>query len=117
MKTEFVCKQCKHFLGMGDWGLCCDLKYNLCYEDTPACRKFEAKESDRTMKFVDLKPGDKVMMNDNYRVSDKNKGVIFTVRSDPWDVCGTLTVLLDGYRGRYAVDGLTKIEDTKNNDS
>lgn len=41
------CVFCKHFIGAGDWNLCCDLKHKgypfgfLCYEDTEACEKFE----------------------------------------------------------------------------
>lgn len=41
------CAFCKHFIGAGDWDLCCDLKHEgypcgfLCYEDTEACDKFE----------------------------------------------------------------------------
>lgn len=38
------CKSCKHFIGFGNFGLCCDLKYGLCYADTAACKLFEAKE-------------------------------------------------------------------------
>lgn len=43
MKT---CGQCNHFIGGGDWNLCCDLKYDLCYEDTEACDAFEEDEND-----------------------------------------------------------------------
>ena len=57
-----------------------------------------------------LKTGDKVIMNDKYRVAEKNQGVVFTVASDPWVCCGTKIVLLEGYRGGYAVDGLTLAE-------
>ena len=56
-----------------------------------------------------LKIGDKVFMNDRYNVSDKNKDVVFMVKSEPYDCCGTTVVLLDGYSGCYAVDGLTKL--------
>ena len=38
------CASCKHYMGMGDWSLCCDLKYDLCYENTPACSQYEKKE-------------------------------------------------------------------------
>lgn len=53
MKT---CKECMHFIGMGDWNLCCDIEHptpkekeqgqlflfgHLCYEDTEACDMFE----------------------------------------------------------------------------
>ena len=47
MKT---CKDCTHFIGAGDWNLCCTESHEgylfgfLCYEDTPACEKFEDKE-------------------------------------------------------------------------
>lgn len=57
-----------------------------------------------------LKPGDKVTMNNNYYVSKKNKGIIFTVRSKPFNLCGTECVMLENYMGGYAADGLTKVE-------
>lgn len=57
-----------------------------------------------------LKPGDKVMMNDRYRVSEQNKGKVWTVRSEPWDLCGTGVVLLEGKSGGYAVDGLDLVK-------
>ena len=38
-----VCAKCSHFLGMGDWNLCCDKMYGLCYEDTEACDDYEEK--------------------------------------------------------------------------
>lgn len=57
-----------------------------------------------------LKVGDKVVMNDKYRVSEENKGKVWTVCSEPWDCCGTMVVLLKGKSGGYAVDGLTKVE-------
>ncbi|WMJ88887.1 hypothetical protein [Anaerocolumna sp. MB42-C2] len=50
---------------------------------------------------------DLVKMNDKYFVSEKNKDKVFTVISEPQEVCGTLCVWLDGFRGCYAVDGLT----------
>ena len=56
------------------------------------------------MKNVNI--GDIVVMNSKYWVSDKNKGKEFAVASEPWNLCGTMVVLLDGYRGGYALDGL-----------
>lgn len=53
--------------------------------------------------------GNKVAMNDNYYVSEKNRGVIFTVRSKPFDVCGTVCVMLENYKGCYALDGLREV--------
>lgn len=34
-----TCATCTHFIGSGDWGLCCDLKYDLCYSCTPKCNE------------------------------------------------------------------------------
>lgn len=58
-----------------------------------------------------MKVGDKVVMNDKYYVSEKNKGKEFTVKAGPQDVCGTMSVWLDGVRGCYAVDGLTVVKE------
>lgn len=38
-----TCKTCRHFIGGGDFGLCCGLDYGLWYEDD-VCEKWEAKE-------------------------------------------------------------------------
>ena len=44
-----TCGTCKHYLGGGDWNLCCDLKHEdypcgfLCYKYTPACDKYEMR--------------------------------------------------------------------------
>lgn len=46
-----TCGECTKFIGLGDWNLCCKEKHDskeypfgfLCYEDTPACNKFEQK--------------------------------------------------------------------------
>ena len=57
-----------------------------------------------------LKIGDMVVMNGRYHVSEKNKGKVFIVRSEPQEVSGTMCVWLDGYSGCYAVDGLDKRE-------
>ena len=36
--------------------------------------------------------GKKVVINDKYYVSEKNKGKIFEVTSEPYSVCGTVVV-------------------------
>ncbi|MBQ3502348.1 MAG: hypothetical protein IJA72_01625 [Clostridia bacterium] len=41
---HITCEFCKHYIGGGDWNLCCDLRYDLCYEDTDACYKYEKDE-------------------------------------------------------------------------
>ena len=53
--------------------------------------------------------GKKVIMNDNYFVSEKNRGKIFAVVSEPFCVCGTPVVKLEGYAGCYALDGLDEV--------
>ena len=60
-----------------------------------------------------LKIGDKVKMNDKYKVPAENKEKTWTVRSEPWEVSGTTVVLLEGRAGGYAVDGLTSVERNK----
>lgn len=59
-------------------------------------------------------PGDKVVMNDKYHVSEPNKGKIWTVRSEPWDCCGAMVVKLEGKPGGYAVDGLDLVREADN---
>jgi len=54
-----------------------------------------------------MKPGDKVVMNGKYYVSEKNKGREFIITAGPQMVCGTACVWLEGYSGCYATDGLT----------
>lgn len=58
-----------------------------------------------------MKIGDKVVMNDNYYVSEANRGRVWTIRSEPWNVCGEMVVALEGKSGGYAVDGLNLVED------
>ena len=41
IKRRKVCGNCSHFLGGGDWNLCCNLSPDLFYSNTPACDKFE----------------------------------------------------------------------------
>lgn len=57
-----------------------------------------------------LKIGDKVKMNNKYYVSEKNKERVFTVISEPEKICGTMCIFLEGFRGCYAVDGLTEVK-------
>lgn len=55
--------------------------------------------------------GKKVVMNDKYYVSEKNKGNVFEVTSEPYSVCGTVVVTLKGLRGNYALAGLDEVKD------
>lgn len=47
MKT---CFSCSHFLGGGDWGLCCDIRDILCYFDTEACNNYKKVDSDEQLR-------------------------------------------------------------------
>ena len=38
--SHLTCESCEHYIGGGDWNLCCQLKYGLCYKDTEACHKY-----------------------------------------------------------------------------
>lgn len=58
---------------------------------------------------VEMKMKDKVIRNDLSKVSDKNKGRVFTVKREPWDLCGMDCVFLEEYSGGYAVNGLTMV--------
>ena len=60
---------------------------------------------------MELKPGMKVKMNSKYHVPAESKDKIWVVRSEPWNLCGTEVVLLEGKVGGYAVDGLDIVED------
>jgi len=57
-----------------------------------------------------LKPGDRVIMNDKYYVSEIYKEMTFVVRTEPQNVSGTMCVWLTGYKGCYAADGLTIVD-------
>ena len=49
-----TCGSCEHFIGAGDWDLCCDIKHEgypcgfLCYEYTDACEYYEFAHNCRT---------------------------------------------------------------------
>lgn len=53
-----VCAQCNHYIGGGDWDLCCGKgMQRLCYEDTAAddCVKFEqSAECKNTSSYVGM---------------------------------------------------------------
>ncbi len=54
--------------------------------------------------------GTNVKMNDNYFVSKENEGMIFKVKSKVVVIGGTECVMLKGYSGAYALDGLTEVK-------
>lgn len=58
---------------------------------------------------IDFKKGDRVFMNNRYKVPMKYKGKIFIVSSEPQIISGSERVYLEGYKGSYACDGLFKV--------
>jgi len=60
-----------------------------------------------------LKPGDKVVMHTCSEARlDKYKDKVWTVNSEPWDLCGSEVVLLDGFRGGFATEYLKKVDES-----
>lgn len=57
-----TCKDCVHFIGGGDWNLCCTEHHEgypfgfLCYEDTLACEKFMNENQALIERFPFLLP-------------------------------------------------------------
>ena len=55
-----TCKDCAHFIGGGDWNLCCTEHHEgypfgfLCYEDSPVCEKYADIKSDETESLYDF---------------------------------------------------------------
>ena len=66
-----TCATCTHFIGSGDWGLCCDLKYDLCYSCTPKCNEYTIKDIMDIALFVKNSPdidelSFRQLVDDNY---------------------------------------------------
>lgn len=57
-----------------------------------------------------FKIGDNVTLKeDKYYVPDEWKNKVFTIESEPWDVCGVKVIKLNGISGGYALDGIKKV--------
>jgi len=60
-----------------------------------------------------FKTGDRVMIINCYEASmEENKNKIWLVTTEPWDVCGSEVVKLEGKRGGFATKCLRKVEVT-----
>ena len=58
-----------------------------------------------------LKPGDKVVMVDCYEARlTTNQGKVWTVASEPWMLCGSEVVKLEGKAGGFATKYLKRTE-------
>ena len=56
-----------------------------------------------------LKPGDRVVMVSCCE-AEKNPDKVWTVRSEPWECCGSEIVLLEGKSGGFDTSRLKKVE-------
>lgn len=58
-----------------------------------------------------LKPGDQVVMYGCAETrSEKYKNKVFTVRSEPWELCGSEVVKLEGIVGGFATEFLRQVD-------
>ena len=65
----------------------------------------------RKLKLSGLHEGDKVIMHTcSESTSEKYKGKVFTCISEPWDLCGSEVIMIDGVRGGFATEYLKKAE-------
>lgn len=59
-----------------------------------------------------LKEGNKVVMHTCAESRmEKYKDKVFTCTSDPWEMCGSEVIMLDGVRGGFATEFLRKVEE------
>lgn len=56
----------------------------------------------------DLKRGEAVIMV-NCLEAETNKGKVWTTRSEPWDLCGSEVILLEGKSGGFDTSSLERI--------
>lgn len=62
-------------------------------------------------KLSGLHFGDKVIMHKCSEAGiEKYKDKIWVVRSEPWDLCGSEVVLLEGKSGGFATEYLKKVD-------
>lgn len=91
-----TCGQCKHFIGAGDWNLCCNLREILCYKETSGCDLFEEiqkyKESEEWL----------IHQLNFYQNEEKHHGPIPPMAWD--EVCYFGDYLINNYR--YTMDNL-----------
>jgi hypothetical protein len=58
-----------------------------------------------------LHEGDKVVMHTcSESTLDKYKNKVFTCVSEPWNLCGSEVIMLDGVKGGFATEYLKKVE-------
>lgn len=58
-----------------------------------------------------LKPGEQVVMVNCYEArQEQNKDKMWTVKSEPFKICGTECVMLEGKAGGFATQKLKRVE-------
>ena len=68
METNF-CVTCSHYIGGGDWNLCCELHHDgypfgfLCYEDTKACEMYKEDHVAKRAFIAGTRMSNKVKIN------------------------------------------------------
>ena len=80
---------------------------NNIYDAFEACWKDYVRH-EKSLKTYKPVIGDRVRLNNKYYVSEKDKDKVFTVLSNPYDLCGTKVVKITD-KGPYAYDGLTAV--------
>lgn len=59
-----------------------------------------------------LNPGEKVIMHSCYEArKPQYANKVWTTASEPWDLCGSEVIMLEGYRGGFATEFLRRVED------
>jgi len=49
---DMVCGKCRHYIGGGDFSLCCDISSGLVYVDTKACDQYDEEPRCGTCRFM-----------------------------------------------------------------
>lgn len=64
----------------------------------------------KKFKASGLHEGDKVIMHTCAESTlGKYKDKVFACKSEPWDLCGSEAIMLDGVRGGFATEFLKKV--------
>ncbi len=66
-----ACGSCKHFIGGGDWNLCCDIKYDLCSAGTRACDDYEFSQETVDKVIAQTKWLEEYLRKNVYRKRDE----------------------------------------------
>jgi hypothetical protein len=70
----------------------------------------QAMKKNNAPKFASkLEFGDQVVMH-SCREALKHGGKVWTVKSEPWDLCGSEVVKLEGFSGGFATEFLQKVD-------